>query len=212
MTASLFGKKKAKKSVATTVNPNPTAQGWLPVKDIENSHLKRKDSMNVGIVKLESINLSLLSKSESKKIIRALSEILNGFEFKYQWFTMPKPVDLDGFINGLEEIKSNETDFIRRKILEEDIRDAAIMASDGEAMDRHYYFIHELEGANAQDENILLKRSQEIAEELSGAGIGARVCDDQEIRDVLFIFLNPVQASFERSPKDGPYLPPIYGE
>lgn len=204
--------KKNKKSSLTTGNPNPSVQGFLPIKDIVNSYLKRKDNVNVGIVKVEPVNISLLTEAEGKKLIRALSEVLNGFDFPYQWFTMPKPVDLDGFINGLEAIKAEETDFIRRKILEEDIRDAAITASEGEALDRHYYFIHDLNGMKEQDEHVLMKRSQEVAEELTGIGMVAKVCDEQEIRDVLFIFMNPVQSAFERAPKDGPYLPPIYEE
>lgn len=209
---SLFDKKKEKKQASKTVNPNPSVQGWLPVKDIDNSILKRKDNVNVGIVKTESINISLLTEDEGKNIIRQLSEVLNGIDHNYMWFTMPKPVDLDGFIEELEDLKSKETDFIRRKILEEDIRDAAIMASDGEAFDRHYYFIHDIETSSEQDENILLKRSQELAEELTGIGLRSQVSDDQEIRELLFTFMNPVQASFERTPKDGPYLPPLYGE
>lgn len=204
--------KNKDKTVNTSMaDITPTAQGWIPVVDITNNHLKRKDDVNVGIIKIEPINFLLLSDSEQKRIIKALSEVMNGLDYSYDFFSIPIPVDLDGFILDLENKKQDESDFIKRKILEEDIRDAAIMASEGEAIDRNYYLLHQYKEDVANDENILLKRSQELEEELTSIGLISQISNDQKIRDLLFNFLNPVQSAYERGPKEGPYLPSIYG-
>jgi len=219
MFKNLFGKKDNKKQLTVeelaVQKSRQSAQEWLPVQDVYNSLLHRKDDGIVAFIKIHPVNMDLLSKEEQKRKIRGLFEVENQMEFPVQTLSIERPVDLDGYILGLQEQKDNEQNPMKKKLLEEDIRRAVMLSSGGEAVERQFYYLFsDKKGKNEKlEEESLLKRAHEIAAELSTKGLIARVCDDQEIRDLQFLFGNTGQASFERAPQhNGPYVNALYTE
>jgi hypothetical protein len=190
----------------------PSVQSWLPFYDVNAGFLWRRDSHIVAAVSIEPINLGLLSEKEQKRRIHLLFEILNSMEENWSWTILQRPVDLDEYIAKKEEQRNQETHYIRRRILDSGVRNAAIVASSGEAIELMFYFLltGNLSKKQALDMQDLNNRINELSENLTQNELQSHVCDNQEIRELEFIFLNPLQAAFERAPtSDGYTLPPL---
>lgn len=189
----------------------PSVQAWLPFYDVNMGFLWRRDSHIVAAVSIEPINLALLSEKEQKRKVHLLFEVLNSLEQDWSWTVLQRPVDLDEHIARKEEKRNQETHYMRRRILDSSIRNAAKVAGSGEAIELMFYFllVGNLSKKQAMDIQDLSSRAHELADNLTGAELKSHVCDDQEIRELEFIFLNPLQAAFERAPESGGhYLPP----
>lgn len=199
--------------VTGSSKPNiPSVQAWLPYYDVNMSFLWRRDNHLVSAVKVEPINLALLSEKEQARKVHMLFEVINGLECEWSMTALQRPVDLDDYISKQETLRNQETHYMRRRILDSSIRNASKVASSGEAIELMFYVL--LAGPlsskkQALDMQQLQTKASELADNLSSSELESHVCDDQEIRELQFLFLNPLQAAFERAPQSsGPYLPP----
>jgi hypothetical protein len=188
----------------------PTTQQWVPIDDVVDNTIRRKDGYYVGAVKIQPLNINLYPLEEQHRIIKQLSEVLSGIDYNYVFYSIDRPVDLDGYIQELEIKKTEEKDLIKKRILEEDLRFAAAMASEGDALDRYFYILHSIKKDTNSDKQIAYKRSLEFASELNSIGLYSHACSDHELRELLFIYFNPSHATFEKTPDGGPILPPLF--
>lgn len=201
-------KKKPKEQHQAEIKQK-TAQEWLPVRDIQDLLLYRRDKQIVVVLEVTPVNISLLSTNEKKRIIAALHEVLNGLQEPVQWLSIGRSVDLDGYIIGLEQKAAETPDFVRKRLLKGYIRQAAEMASGGDTLERKFYILLS-QKAGKHSEEELLNRAREMAGNLGATGLNAELCSSQKIIELLFTFFQPAQAAFERAPDHaGPYMPPV---
>lgn len=205
-------KKAAANAVALETQKKKTVQDWIPVYDVSNGAMHRRDGYLVVALEVEPINIDLLSKTEKKRIIASLHEVVNGQQEYVSWCTMPRPVDLDGYIAGLEENMRAQSNMLRRRLLQGYIKQAVGMASSGEAIERKFYYIitqEEKEHAKEEIDN----RAKELQSNLFGADLKSTICKDKELINTLFLFTHPAQAAYERAPiAGGYYIPTQYKE
>lgn len=181
------------------------AQEWMPVRDVAGGVLVRRDGAVAAVVRVEPLNLALKSEAEKKRIIGAVHEALNGLRDQIQILSLGRPVDLDAYLRGLEE-RARDADGRRRDLLRAYTRYVAGLAAGGEALERRFYLIVPAAGKQAREE--ALARARELAGDLGRAGLTARVCEDAEIIDMLFVWSHPAQAAYERPPeRPGPWIP-----
>ncbi|MBJ6360504.1 hypothetical protein ACFOQM_04145 [Paenibacillus sp. GCM10012307] len=237
----LFNRKKPATGVAVptaaptqsrTVTQSST-QSWMPVTDVFNGFMHRRDGSIITAIRIQPVNFELLSDNEKYAKIKSFEEVLNGIEYTFQIISIARPVDLDNFITRMEELKSNVTetksetkeelqqeikkinkeDDIRNRLLNSYMSHAAALATSGETVERQFYILldQKLGKTTQKDEILLFQRTNELASNLVGADLIAHVCNDEELRDLLFIFTNSNQAAFERAPNHQFGLPPQVG-
>ncbi|OPX88211.1 MAG: hypothetical protein A4E53_02103 [Pelotomaculum sp. PtaB.Bin104] len=184
------------------------AQDWLPFYDVSDGVLKRRDGWLVSALKVEPLNIDLKSASEKKRIIRTVHEAFNGLWEAFQIICVGRPVDLDAYLQDLED-KVEKADSRRKKHLREYIRHVAGIVTGGEALEhRHYILLSQEPDTQAREE--LLKRSYEMAGDLKKSGLKVSLCTDVEIIDLLFTFTHPAQAAYEHAPSfSRPKVPPL---
>jgi hypothetical protein len=189
-----------------------STQEWIPIKDVYNGFIHRKDGALVCAIRVQPKNIRLLSKDEAIRLVKLLMEVLNGIDYSYQIITIPRPVDLDAYIAELQSLKSNEENPIKNRLLGNYISQAASVAVSGEALDRLFYIlIDEFPGNKKQKTELILhQRASELVSNLMSADLMSHLCSDDELRELLFIFTNLSQAAYERAPKDNVLLPPIF--
>lgn len=207
-----FGKSKDQSNLSNDgKQKNDSAQKWLPVSDVNNSFLKRRDNQLVVAIRITPINIDLLSDGEKKRKIAVLDEVFNGLginRIPFQIFCIGKPVDLDSYIVKLQSLSQNTDNVMRKRILQNGIRQAAYYATSGETLDRGFYLILYQETSSTAEIE-LMGRANEITMGLNTVGLQSEICSDKQILEMLLLFTHPVQASFERMPEiSGPYLPP----
>ncbi|MGG4456892.1 hypothetical protein ABEX29_01150 [Brevibacillus porteri] len=188
----------------STTKPASNVQAWIPIQDIEQYHMLRQDKWYVAGIRVYPTNIDLLSRRERNAIIQNLREVVNGLSSHFQIFCTGRPVDLDGYISHLEQLKANTTDPIRKKILQSQIKEAAQTAISGEALETLFFMLF-----TSQNKMELLEQVKQILVEMKNRGIGGHILDHKELMDMNFIFTHPVQAAYERMPEDTKdYIPP----
>lgn len=213
MLSQLFGKDngKSKKPGSPAIPSKNSTQSWLPIKDVHNHMIYRKDGYLVAVVMVSPVNIHLLSDHEKSRLIQSLEEVLSGVDVPFQILSIARPVDLDAYIAKLNHMKSEAPNPIKQRLLANYMKTAAQMATSGEALERHFYILLDQQPSKKPqiDEQSLMVRAKEMASNLSGAGLSAQLCSDEAIRDLLFIYTNPNQAAFERAPTASIQFPSI---
>ncbi len=195
-----FSVKKMKKSQEelNQIKKEKTAQQWIPIEDIHKNIIVRKDNALVGILRVQPENLELLSIKETKRKIDALAEGFNGEKESFQIFCIGRPVDLNNYLELLQNKAKAEFDFTRKRLLKGYIKQTAEVASKGEITERRFYIIITKEAGNKAEQE-LMTRLERIKESISSAGLRSNICNEDELLDVLSLFANPLQASFEKA-------------
>ena len=175
-----------------------TAQQWIPISDIEGCIVHRKDNLLVAILRIQPENLELLSDNEKKRKVESLSEELNGETEGLQIFCVGRPVDLNNYLDWLQDKAKMEQEFTRKMVLKGYINQASQMASSGETTERRFYIIITKRlGIKAEEE--LINRTNDLQGKFAQAELKSDICKEDELMDVFSLFANPVQASFERT-------------
>lgn len=180
-------------------NREKTAQQWIPVADIDGSIVYRKDNTLVAMLRVQPENIDLYSDNEKRRKVEALAEQLNGETEGLQIFCIGRPVDLNNYLEWLQEKAKMEQDFTRKMVLKGYIQQALNMAVSGETTERRFYIIITKKVVNSKSEEELMSRINELQIKLSTAELVSSVCRDDELMDVYSLFANPVQASFEKT-------------
>lgn len=186
-----------------------SAQEWLPFYDISNSVTYMRDGSIVAGLEIEPINIDLFSNMERKVIITGMFEAFNGLQTSIQILSLGRPVDLDGYLKGLEEQMKSSSDIVRKKLLNGYIKKSASMAASGETIEKKFYILASSPSKDGADE--LKNNLMELSSGLQSAGLKTKLLNDTDLINLNFIFTHPVQAAFERGPKiSEPYIPPVF--
>lgn len=175
-----------------------TAQQWIPIADIDNCITYRKDNIMIGMIRVQPENLELLSDKEKRRKVESLAEELNGITEGLQIFCIGRPVDLNSYLEWLQDKAKMEQDFTRKMVLKGYIKQASQMASSGETTERRFYIIITKPVGNKGEEE-LINKLNELQGKFYQAELTTEICKEDEILDVYSLFANPVQASFERA-------------
>lgn len=174
-----------------------TANQWIPISDIEGEVAYRKNNLLVGMLRVQPLNIGLFSDNEKKRKVDALAEELNGENEGLQIFCIGRPVDLDNYLEWLQDKARQEQDYTRKRILKSFIKEASDTASSGETVERRFYIIFTKKAGNKAEEE-LKNKLRDFQHKLSSAELMSHICKDDELMDVYSLFAHPVQASFER--------------
>lgn len=174
-----------------------TLQRWLPVKDVSGGLILRQDGTLVAVIRVEPAPFSLLSDRERERRIAAAFEAFQGLGGTAQVISLPRPLDLDAYISDLEA-RLAEADGARKTVLRAYLSYVRGLAAAGTAVERRFYVLLPGEAKKKGAREELLACAREFVAALGRADLAARICDDREILDLLFVFFNPAQAAFER--------------
>lgn len=188
----LLSQKKNKKN--PNGRENQSVQKWLPIEDINAGLMQIKSGQVAAVIKVDPAPFTLLSELEKDRRIKSLYEAFQSLSSGAQIFCMPRPIDLDQYLTGLEDLLK-ETDPGRRPILRGYLNYVRGIVSGAEATERRFYILIPEEKQRADE---LQKKVREFITMLTKAELKAEQCSEAEILDLLFCFFNPAQAAFER--------------
>jgi hypothetical protein len=189
-------------------NREKTAQQWIPIADIEDNIVYRKDNYIMAMLRVQPENIDLLSDNEKRRKVDSLAEGFNSEKEPLQIFCVGRPVDLNSYLESLQEKAKMEQDFTKKMVLKGYIQQASKMASSGETVERRFYIIVSKKVQDSKSEDELINRINELHIKLSQAELTCEICKEDELMDVFSLFASPVQAAFERTELEFD-LPPV---
>lgn len=195
-----YAKRRRPNNITTTEEVKTVSpQEWMPVKDISGNIMYRKDDHIVAGLSVEPINFELLSKREKRAIISSFKDILNGINEHMQWLSIGRPVDLDGYIKGLDDKKQATDNIIKKKLLQSYAKQAADIAASGEIQERKFYMLFELMFDKYAVEDIL-STLKELNNSFSSTQLKTSLLTERDHIAVNYLLAHPVQAAYERPP------------
>ena len=175
-----------------------TAQRWLPAADVSGGLIQRRDGTLVAALRIAPVAIALLSDREKAARISAFHEAVNGLDQGFQIVSLPRPIDLDGYLRGLEDLLPT-VDARRRHLLSQYLGYVRQTVAGGLALERRYYILLTGDGRRKGAREDLVRRTTELRASLGRAALTTQICDTQELLDLIFVHMHPAQAATERA-------------
>ena len=184
-----------------------TCNEELNIKDIKNNFLYTKDDNVMSYIKIQPLNLYLLSNKEQELIIRQLSAELSSEIKELKFFSIAIPVDVGDLIEDLQEIANNCLDQIQKDLLKKHINETVRLTFTGEAVERQNFLII-AEPVGDYAEKDLLKRGMELVNKLANCNVKSEILEEQYIIQLCSGFTN-MNFAFKEDSDYEDYMPII---
>lgn len=185
-----------KKLFSKRENEIETCNTEIGILDIRNNYIYTMDGNTLAMLKIETINTSLLTNKEKVNLINELSSNLADENEEMKFYIMSSAIDITKFQDNILEISDNVNDPIRKRLLREELQDMQIRSLNGEICKKQcFLIIYKKTDDNCEKE--LLKRSIALEQKFSNCGIKLELLDETELIRVCNSFLNMNYATRE---------------
>jgi hypothetical protein len=205
--------------------PGPSTQRYLDIAEIRDDMVILKDGTVRAVLLVSSINFALKSSDEQEAIIQSYMSFLNGLEFPVQIVIQSRKMNIDAYMNHLnEQQKKTENELLRAQI--SDYRTFVNeLVELGQIMQKRFYLVLPYDPVTNKRKNFfarlgdalsptaaaklnqkqiadrveqLSRRSEMIAGELSSMGLGSARLDTQALIQLYYEVYNPDLFDTER--------------
>lgn len=192
------------------LNPKPrdkTCNEEINIKDIRNNFLYTNDNKVMCYIKIQPLNLYLLSNKEQEQIIKQLSAELSSETKKMKFFSIARPVDVGDLIQNLQDKANNSLDQIQKGLLKKHINETVRLTFTGEAVERQNFLII-WQDISDYAEKDLLKRAMELVNKLANCNVKSEILEEQYIIQLCSGFTN-MNFAFKEDSDYEDYMPMI---
>lgn len=179
----------------------------INIKDIRNNFLYTNDNKVMCYIKIQPLNLYLLSNKEQEQIIKQLSAELSSETKEMKFFSIARPVDVGDLIQNLQDKASNSLDQIQKGLLKKHINETVRLTFTGEAVERQNFLIIWQELSDYAEKD-LLKRGMELVNKFANCNIKSEILDEQYIIQLCSGFTN-MNFAFKEDSDYEDYMPMI---
>lgn len=187
-----------------------TCNEEINIKDIRNNFLYTNDNKIMCYIKIQPLNLYLLSSKEQEQIIKQLSAELSSETKEMKFFSIARPVDLALLIQDLKDCISNGVDQIQKNLIKKHINEAVKLTLTGEAVERQNFLII-WQDISEYAEKDLLKRAMELVNKFANCGVKSEVLNEEYIIQLCTGFTN-INFAFKEDSDYEDYMPMIRWE
>lgn len=185
----MLKKKKMDNKNKTT---NKTANDFINVADIDGNILYTKDGHIISYIKLETVSISTMSKTDIRLLLQELCREFAGFNNNIRLFKISKPIDISSLIKSYKDMYRTTLNPKQKELL----REATLFLHEystgrTELENNHYMIVIEKE-ENVSD---LRKKVSDITRKFASAKIGTEVLNAEEIARLCNLFANPSYAN-----------------
>ncbi|MBP3501932.1 MAG: hypothetical protein J6K42_00405 [Clostridia bacterium] len=181
-----------------------STQSWLQLNKILTNGIIKIEDKYIKIIKVIPINFSLKSELEKEAILNSYKLFLKTFNFDLQILIQSKKEDLSKHISCVESQKNNENKKIQN-ISQNYIDYILELNKKKKSSTKNFYIIIESNNINKEMENFeeiacdeLNEKYLKIKDCLSRCGnMIINITEKEEIKDILFSFLNSQKFIFE---------------
>lgn len=168
---------------------NKTCNEEIGILDVRNNFIYTDDNYVIAGLKIHSINTQLLSKAESKSLIRELSSEISSEKEEMKYFTISRTVDITSLQEEIKEMIEETDNVVRKNLLKNHLRELQILSLNGEIVERQSFIMINSKRIDNCEKN-LLKRLNELSNKFERCGIKNEILDEYALIQLCNSFLN----------------------
>lgn len=161
----------------------------IGILDIRNNFIYTDDNNVISGLKIHSINTQLLSKTESKTLIRDLSSEISSEKEEMKYFTISRTVDITSLQEEIKQKIEDSDNVIRKNLLKNHLRELQNLSLNGEIIERQSFLMINSKRVDNCEKN-LLKRLTELSNKFERCGIKNEILDEYALIQLCNSFLN----------------------
>lgn len=194
-------------------NKQMSTQAHLQFSEIKDGVVVMKDGSLRMIIICSPTNFDLKSPAEKDAIEYAYQGFLNGLHFPIQIVIQSRKIDLDNYLNKLENIQSNQSNSLLASLMEDYIFNIRGLLEEVNIMEKRFYVVvpyftsivskqnilTKLRGTTSennettqttseyeQKKNDLVQRTNLVAQGLAQIGVRAAILNTQEVIELFY--------------------------
>lgn len=126
--------------IAPQSNPNST-QNTLQIAEIRDGIVVMNDGSFRAVLMVQSINFDLMSGTEQESVEYAYQSFLNSLYFPVQIFIRSQKVDLRGYIEKLDKIRTEHDNMLLALLMDDYIGYMDALSQQTNIMDKKFYIV-----------------------------------------------------------------------
>ena len=205
--------------------PGPSTQQYLDIAEIRDDMVLMKDGTVRAVLLVSSINFALKSGDEQEAIIQAYMSFLNGLEYPIQIVIQSRKMNIDAYMNRLNEQQKKTTNDLLRAQIADYRTFVNELVELGQIMQKRFYLVLPYDPITNKRKNFfarlsealsptaaaklnqtqiadrveqLSRRAEMISGELSSMGLGSARLDTQALIQLYYEVYNPDLFDTER--------------
>lgn len=169
---------------------------FLNIKDIKGNYLYTLDEQVISFIKVNPMNIELLSDKELESKMDFASIEFSNEQFPYKIIVIPRAVDISDYIREQEELRNKLTDDVCIEIINNRIISTTEMIENKNIIENEFYImIFDVNKDNIEIE--LNKRANNWISRLKNYGFKSEILDERDIILLVKSFTIPEFARTE---------------
>ena len=169
---------------------------FLNIKDIKGNYLYTLDEQVISFIKVNPMNIELLSDKELESKMDFASIEFSNEQFPYKIIVIPRAVDISDYIREQEELRNKLTDDVCIEIINNRIISTTEMIENKNIIENEFYIM--IFDANKENIEIELnKRANNWISRLKNCGLKSEILEKREIILLVKSFTIPEFARTE---------------
>lgn len=178
-----------------------SSRGQIAIKGVRDGILMLPNNEYRAILQVSSLNFELRSEEEQDAIIETYESFLNSVGSNLQILVRTREIDMDKYLDDLNERYESETIPIYQQQLQNYDEFIRSLITDNKILTRHFYIIvpYKLNGKTDFDlvsEQMKIKLDI-IAKGIARLGMHTDQLDSLEVLDLFYSFYSPTQAKLQ---------------
>jgi CxxC motif-containing protein len=196
----IFDKEQKDKSCNDEIN----------IKDIRNNFLYTKNEKIMLYIKIQPLNINLLSDKEQEQIIKTLAGELSSEIKEMKFFSISRPVDVGDLVEDLRKIQNESLDQVQKTLLSKHINETIKLTFTGDAVERQNFLII-WQDITEYAEKDLLKRAMDLVNKFASCNIKSEILEEQYIIQLCSGFTN-MNFAFKEDSNYEDFMPSVRWE
>ena len=169
---------------------------FLNIKDIKGNYLYTLDEQVISFIKVNPMNIELLSDKELESKMDFASIEFSNEQFPYKIIVIPRAVDISDYIREQEELRNKLTDDVCIEIINNRIISTTEMIENKNIIENEFYImIFDVNKDNIEIE--LNKRANNWISRLKNCGLKSEILEERDIILLVKSFTIPEFARTE---------------
>lgn len=169
---------------------------FLNIKDIKGNYLYTLDEQVISFIKVNPMNIELLSDKELESKMDFASIEFSNEQFPYKIIVIPRAVDISDYIREQEELRNKLTNDVCIEIINNRIISTTEMIENKNIIENEFYIM--IFDANKDNIEIELnKRANNLISRLKNCGLKSEILEERDIILLVKSFTIPEFARTE---------------